>query len=173
MEAFSALLALCAENSQVTGDFPSQRPVTRSFGIFFHFHPNKRLSKQSWGWWFETQSRSLWRHCNVWICTQLWEEYFLALNASDHISTHGKSTCDEWISLSKEPINQTEIYFVVSLNKVLNKQSSCRCFETPWHWFLPTTMLYMTGGVQKHLLLNLKALNFFPYEESSNLSMYG
>ena len=26
---------------------------------------NKRLSKQSWGWWFETLSRSLWRHCNV------------------------------------------------------------------------------------------------------------
>ena len=24
----------------------------------------KRLSKQSWGWWFETPSRSLWRHCN-------------------------------------------------------------------------------------------------------------
>ena len=26
---------------------------------------NKRLSKKSWGWWFETPSRSLWRHCNV------------------------------------------------------------------------------------------------------------
>ena len=26
---------------------------------------NKRLSKQSWGWWFETPKRSLWRHCNV------------------------------------------------------------------------------------------------------------
>ena len=25
---------------------------------------NKRLSKQSWGWWFETPSRSLWRHGN-------------------------------------------------------------------------------------------------------------
>ena len=29
---------------------------------------NKRLSKQSWCWWFETPSRSLWRHCNdIWI----------------------------------------------------------------------------------------------------------
>ena len=26
---------------------------------------NKRLSKQSWGWWFETPSGLLWRHCNV------------------------------------------------------------------------------------------------------------
>ena len=26
---------------------------------------NKQLSKKWWGWWFETPSRSLWRHCNV------------------------------------------------------------------------------------------------------------
>ena len=63
METFSALLALCVENSPVTGEFPSQRPVTRSFDVFFDLHLNKRLSKQSWGWWFETTSRPLWRHC--------------------------------------------------------------------------------------------------------------
>ena len=65
METFSALLALCAGNSPVPGEFPSQRPVTRSFDVFFDLRLNKRLSTQSWGWWFETQSRSLWRHCNV------------------------------------------------------------------------------------------------------------
>ena len=64
MEIFSALLALCAGNSPVTGEFPAQRPVTRSFDIFFDLRLNKRLSKQSWGWWFETLSRPLWRHCN-------------------------------------------------------------------------------------------------------------
>ena len=64
METFSALLALCAGNSPVSGVFPSQRPVTRNFDVFFELCPNKRLSKQWWGWWFETQSRSLWRHCN-------------------------------------------------------------------------------------------------------------
>ena len=37
METFSALLALCAGNSPVTDDFPSLRPVTRSFGVFFFF----------------------------------------------------------------------------------------------------------------------------------------
>ena len=63
MEAFSALLAICAGNSPVPGEFPAQRPVTRSFDIFFDLPLNKRLSKQSWGWWFETLSRSLWRHC--------------------------------------------------------------------------------------------------------------
>ena len=35
METLSALLALYARNSPVTGEFPSQRPVTRSFDIFF------------------------------------------------------------------------------------------------------------------------------------------
>ena len=43
---------------------PAQRPVTRSFEVFFHLHPNKRLSKQSWGWWVQTLSRPLWRQCN-------------------------------------------------------------------------------------------------------------
>ena len=41
-----------------------QRPLTRSFDVFFDVRLNKRLSKQSWVWWFETPSRSLWRHCN-------------------------------------------------------------------------------------------------------------
>ena len=64
MEKFSALLAFCAGNSPVTGEFPAQRPVTRSFDVFFYVLLNKRLSKQSWDWWFETPSRPLWRHCN-------------------------------------------------------------------------------------------------------------
>ena len=46
---------------------PSQRPVTRSFDICLICALNKRLSKQSWGCWFETPSRSLWRRCNIWF----------------------------------------------------------------------------------------------------------
>ena len=68
METFSALLALCAKNSPVTGEFPAQRPVTRSFDVFFDLRLNTRLSKQSWGRWFETPSRPLWPHCTV-ACT--------------------------------------------------------------------------------------------------------
>ena len=67
METFSALLAICAGNSSVPGEFPTQRPVMRSFDVYFDLRPNKRLSKHSWGWWFETQSRPLWRHRNgIW-----------------------------------------------------------------------------------------------------------
>ena len=64
METFSALLTICAGNSPVPCEFPAQRPETRSFGIFFDLRLYKRLSKQSWGWWFETLPRPLWRHTN-------------------------------------------------------------------------------------------------------------
>ena len=65
METFSTLLAFCAGNSTVTGEFPAQRPVKRSFDVFFDLHLNKRMSKQWWGWWFEMPSCPLWRHCNA------------------------------------------------------------------------------------------------------------
>ena len=57
---------LCGEFTG-PGEFPAQRPVTRSFDVFFDLRPDKRLSKQPWGWWFETPSWSLWRQCNVLI----------------------------------------------------------------------------------------------------------
>ena len=65
IKIFSALLAICAGNSPVPDEFPAQRPVTRSFDVFFDLRPNKRLNKQWRGWWFETQSYPLWRHCNA------------------------------------------------------------------------------------------------------------
>ena len=73
METFSALLAICAGNSPVLGDFPAQRPVTRSFDVFFDLRSNKRLSKQWRGWWFETHSCPLWRHRNdvTTVCLQV------------------------------------------------------------------------------------------------------
>ena len=46
------------------GEFPTRRPVTRSFNVFFDLRLNIGLSKQSWGWWSETLSRPLYRHCN-------------------------------------------------------------------------------------------------------------
>ena len=64
METYSALLALCEGNSPVTSEFPSQRPVTRSFDVFCTLRLNEWLRKQSWDWWSETSSVSLWRQCN-------------------------------------------------------------------------------------------------------------
>ena len=61
--------AICAGNSPVPGDFPAQRPVTRSFDNVFDLRLNTRLNKQSWGWWFETLLRPLWRHHNAYLYT--------------------------------------------------------------------------------------------------------
>ena len=78
MDTFYAFLAICAGNSPVPGEFPTQRPATRSFDVFFDLHLIKRLSKHSWGWWFETLSCPLWRHrnCPAWrtylIATRFW-----------------------------------------------------------------------------------------------------
>ena len=58
---------LCGEFTG-PGEFPAQRPVTRSLDVFFDLRLNKRLSKQPRGWWFETSSWSLWCHCNVNDC---------------------------------------------------------------------------------------------------------
>ena len=55
---------LCGEFTG-PGEFLTQRPVTQSFDVFFDRRLNIRLSKQPWGWWFETPPWSLWRHCNV------------------------------------------------------------------------------------------------------------
>ena len=61
---FSELIAICAGNSPVTGEFPTQRLMTRSYVVFFDMRLNKGLSKQSWSWWFDSPSHPLWRHCN-------------------------------------------------------------------------------------------------------------
>ena len=56
METLSALLALCAGNSPVTGEFPSQRPMTRSFDVFFDVHQKKN------GWVNNRDAGGLRRH---------------------------------------------------------------------------------------------------------------
>ena len=75
MKTFSALLALCAGNSLVTGEIP-HKGQWRGALMFFYLHLNKRLSKQSWDWWFETLSHSLWRHRNgmLFIIAVFWSE---------------------------------------------------------------------------------------------------
>ena len=85
METFSALLALCEGDSAVTCEFPPQRPVKQSFDVFFDLRLNKQLSKQSWGWWFETPPCSLWRHCN-------WNENLNVIFSSQEVHLKMPST---------------------------------------------------------------------------------
>ena len=69
METFSALLALCAGNSPVTGELAAQRPVTQSFDVFFDLRLNKQLSKQPWGRWshYDVIVMLIWHASQPWI----------------------------------------------------------------------------------------------------------
>ena len=79
----SALLAICAGNSPVTGEFPAQRPVTRSFDVFFDLRLTRRSSKQSWGWRIETLPRPLWRHSSV-VIIYCYLQYLFVLHKSSY-----------------------------------------------------------------------------------------
>ena len=76
---FSASLALYAGNSPVTGELPTQRPVTRSFDASLICALNKRSSKQSWGWFFDA-IRSSWHHCDVLFPVYKWPNYWSIWN---------------------------------------------------------------------------------------------
>ena len=141
MEIFSPLLGIWPGNSPVTGEFPVQWPVTRSFDVFFDLRLNKRLSKQSWGWWFDTPSRPVWRHCNV--CGMSSSIYLrgdiMAWKRRSFMRRINRWPVD---SPHKGPVMRkvfpchdvlVKISFCVllvpSLNMMLNKQSYCRWFE--------------------------------------------
>ena len=86
METFSALLAICAGNSPASGEFPAQRPVTRSFDIFCDLRLNKRFSEQSWGWWFEGYRA----HYDVIVmntCSCHYIRFTFSLNMSQYFKT--------------------------------------------------------------------------------------
>ena len=155
METFSALLAICAGNSPVPGEFPTQRPVTRSFDVYFDLRPNKRLSKQSWGWWFEALSCPLWRRRNVTKMHKIrpfgtsvnmkattgelqkqraswWRHQMETLSALLALCVGNSPVSGEFPS--QRPVTRSsDVFFDVHLNKRLSKQSWGWWFETPSH----------------------------------------
>ena len=148
METFSALLAICAGNPPVTGGFPSQRPVTRSFDVFFYLRLNKRLSKQSGGWWFETPSRPLWRHRNEifltpdhqcivrdLVATVPADGFMMTSSSGYNFRVTGplweETTGNRWIAITKASDAELWCFFYLRLDKRFSKQSSRRWYETP------------------------------------------
>ena len=137
-------------------EFPAQRPVTWTFDDFFDLHLIRRLSKQWWGWWFETLSRPLWRHCNVWrICKTVTYElniwwgllYILRLNVAhfaDDIYKCNflKENCCILIKVSlkfvpKGPIDYKIGHYLYRLGKWLGaNQTICQYLSLWWssHW---------------------------------------
>ena len=106
METFSALLAFCVGNSPVTGEFPSQRLVTRSFDVFFDLCLNKRLSKESWGWLFETPWRSLWPQCNAAIL------FRCRVTHCGMVTPFGNGGSGKWSVVNgTKPLHEPHFYF--------------------------------------------------------------
>ena len=147
MEAFSALLAIYAENSPVPGEFPTQRPVTRSFDVCFDLRLDKRLSKQSWGWWFETLSRPFWRHSNETTAFELDWYHHLTLS----IETLIIRLCISYISASSYVlvshflcVTHWWILFISLFNFHI-RQCSVECFWT--YIFFNSGILWWTWNI--------------------------
>ena len=123
------------------GEFSTQRPVTRSFDVFFDLRLNKRLSKQPWGWWFETPSWSLWRHCNV------------IIHSTDNTSWSG--TC--------VPIGFVEL--VICLNLSESYYNNWKWINEPYccYW----DIVYILKECQFHALAYLQ-YNFSVFSYSNN-----
>ena len=93
---------LCGE---FTGpdEFPAQRPVTRSFDVFFDLRLNKRLSKQPWGWWFETPPWSLWRHRMVLLLALCHRRFPCSLLFLSHLHLR-KQSWGWWFETLSRPL---------------------------------------------------------------------
>ena len=66
-------------NSPVIGDFPAQRPVTRSFDVFFDLRLNKRLSKQWRGWWRNSSMKNNNKNIHIYFIRET-KEYVVEEN---------------------------------------------------------------------------------------------
>ena len=137
MKTFSALLALCEGNSPFTGEFPSQKPVTQSFDVFFDLRRNKRLSKPSRRRWFETPSRSLWLHCNGCLGAHLltgisWASTANILDWSQRYFAHVTTVTLSWRVQNIVVIGR--VYFTL------------KCFEFSSNFEFDRNMLSGTGA---------------------------
>ena len=86
MEALSPSLALC-EKSSVTGEYPSQRPVTWCFDVFFDLRLNKR-------WVNNRDAGDLRRHRAHYDVTIMWGRiaHTYVSQLGHHCSSNGLAT---------------------------------------------------------------------------------
>ena len=139
METFSALLALCAGNSPVPGEFPAQRQVTRNFDVFFDLCQDKHLSKQCRGWWFETPSCPLsWCHCI---------ETGLLSALDDSQCRHYLNQC--WLTVNCTP--QIVMIIAHAMN-FCERRDALSGLESCWNWvpIIGTTPRYKLGWNLNH-----------------------
>ena len=87
---------------RLPGGFPSQRPVARSFDVFFNQRLNKRLIKRSRHRWFKPPSRLLWRRCNeqTW-CWHSCPDIFVFQHQKFPSSNHNITPCN-WVRIGQK-----------------------------------------------------------------------
>ena len=145
METFSASLVLCAGNSPVTGEFPTQRPVTQNVDVFFDLPLDKQLKKQPRCRWFERPDRT---HCDVTVMIVSEEQDCIYVSyhyaSLDTASSSVMSTYyihAEWISSGSESEfestfePQSRSCFLYSGTRKLTAESIipyCLVLVTPW-----------------------------------------
>ena len=135
METFSALLALCAGNSPVTCEFAAQRPVTRSFGVFFDLRLNKRLSEAG-------ELRCQLAHYDV-IVMIPWRHHIIISQPQAHwyLTKHGRwSHTISWITFSWNHTYSMPMYtscflwYITNYFEITNDVS-------PWNFSVQKTVL--------------------------------
>ena len=98
-------------------NFPHKWPVTRSFDVFFDLRLNKRLSKLSWGWWFEMLSRPLWRHCNG-LRILVKRAKCIILSKNNHLNNFCLVT--QWVYILRFSSHSSVSFFYFASGEVLN-----------------------------------------------------
>ena len=118
---------------------PPTKASEAELWYIFYLLLNKLLSKQSWGWWFETPSCSLLCHCN--------EDVYNCYHHDDiikwkHFPCYWPFVWGiHWslVDSLKRPVTQSfDVFFDLCLNKHLSKQSRRQWFQTASHssWHL-------------------------------------
>ena len=84
--------------SPLCGEFTRTKASDAELWWVFYLRLNKRLSKQSWGKWFEMSSRPLWHHCNgegrlSLVCDLNRTPIVMAKHGGSCVHFSGNSTC--------------------------------------------------------------------------------
>ena len=124
-------------NSLVPREFPTQRPLTRSFDVFFHLCLNKRLSKQSWGWWLEMLSHPLWHHHNGMCCLYETDTDIPFLTVSDNHTRLSNNTL-------LDPFARACLFTTVYVLSVILRDFGPVSMYRPCFWVLDLTLSYIS-----------------------------
>ena len=109
-----------------------------SFDVFFDLRLNKRFSKQSRGRWFETPSRSLWRHCNA---VFIWSVKLVLLAVIGHLRQL------KFMIRHFYPLNYTHLILDNLIDKPLSFAQWCYHTDCKPHWTLPLHYVFHTTAV--------------------------